>query len=88
MSGAQRIRRLRVVKPIQVTFSKVEGQHVAEAAEIGEFGYGANRAEALTDLQQAIGELYVGLRDADGRLGKDLQAVWKKLQQSLRWYER
>lgn len=86
--GFVRDRRLRVIKPIKVTFSKVEGQSAAEAAEFGEYGYGATRAEALGDLQQAIVELYVGLKEADGRLGKDLHAVWKKLQQSLSWYER
>jgi len=81
--GTVRDGRLRVRVPIRVRFRREDQHVVAEAAELDEFGFGANLSEALADLQDAIGELYFTLEREQGRLGPDLRRVWTVLQQKL-----
>jgi hypothetical protein len=72
-----------VQSPITVKITK-ENQHViAEAAELDEFGFGANLSEALRDLQRAIVELYLTLEEGKDRLSPDLQRVRATLQTKL-----
>ena len=61
-----------------------DGQCVAEAPEINEFGFGVNRAEAIADLQEAIAELHFTLEAEQERLGPDLQAVHATLARKIR----
>ena len=82
--GALRDGRLRVVEPIAVTWTAEDGQCVAEAAEINEFGFGDNLTEAIADLQAAIAELYFALDADQERLGPDLQAVRATLTRKIR----
>ena len=73
--------RLRVREPIAVViFKDDEGFTLAEAVELNEFGFGDNPAEAFTELQYAIADLYFSLEEDKHRLGPDLQAVWEILQ--------
>ena len=76
--------RLRVVEPIAVTWTTEDGQCVAEAAEINEFGFGDNLTEAIADLQAAIAELYFALDADQERLGPDLQSVRATLTRKIR----
>lgn len=82
--GALRDGRLRVVEPIAVTWTTEDGQCVAEAAEVNEFGFGDNLTEAIADLQAAIAELYFTLDADQERLGPDLQAVRATLTRKIR----
>ena len=82
--GALRDGRLRVVEPIAVTWTTEDGQCVAEAAEINEFGFGDNLTEAIADLQAAIAELYFALDADQEHLGPDLQAVRATLTRKIR----
>jgi RecB family exonuclease len=84
--GFLRDRRFSVVEPIKVVRTTVDGQSVIEAPEFGEFGFGQSTTEALADLQEAIAQLYVSLRDAEGGLGGDLQVLLHKLQSKLTWH--
>ncbi len=81
--GTLRDGRLRVRSPITVKFTKEDSHIIAEATELGEFGFGANLSDALRDLQRAIVELYFTLEEGKDRLGPDLQRVWTTLQQKL-----
>ena len=60
------------------------GEHVVEATELNEFGFGNNLAEALADLQAAIAELYLTLEEDQDRLGPDLSSVWDVLSRKVR----
>lgn len=82
--GTVRDARLRVVSPLHVTLASEEGNIRAEATEIDEFGFGGSYADALSDLQRAIAELYLSLEDAKDRLGPDLERVWQVLQAKIR----
>ena len=82
--GALHDGRLRVVEPIAVNWTKEDGQCVAEAHEISEFGFGGNLTEAIADLQAAIAELYFTLEAEQERLGPDLQAVRATLTRKIR----
>lgn len=73
----------KVHSPITVKFISEGPNIIAEAVEFNEFGFGQNRSEALADLQHAIAELYFTLEESKGRLGVDLQMVWKNLQQNI-----
>ena len=75
--------RLRVVEPIEVIPMMEAGQHVAEAPEINEFGFGDTLVDAVSDLQAAIAELYFTLEAEQRRLGPDLSAVWGTLSQKV-----
>lgn len=82
--GFLRDGRLRLHEPLEVTITEEEeGQIVAEAEELSEFGYGNNPTDAITDLQHTIAELYFTLEEEQGRLGKRLQAVWDALQAKI-----
>ena len=78
-----RDRRLRVVEPIEVVRMVEGGQHVAEAPEINEFGFGDDLAEAVADLQAALAELYFTLEADQRRLGSDLATVWGTLSRKV-----
>lgn len=72
--------RFRVIVPFDVSFLMEGDSIVAEATEINEFGFGPTHSEAVRDLQAALVELYLTLRDDQGNLGPDLQSVWEALQ--------
>lgn len=78
--GFLRDGRLRVRAAIEVAILKEEGQIIAAAEELNEFGSGDNLAEAIIDLQHAIAELYFSLEEDKDRLGPGLQKVWEVLQ--------
>ena len=81
--GSLRDGRLKVCKPIKVSFS-TEGTHViAEALGLSEFGFGESHSAALTDLQHAVAELYFTLEEEKKHLGNDLQEVWSRLQERI-----
>ena len=69
-----------LLQPIPYLLSAEDGQIIAEAEELNEFGCGDTPAEAIADLQQTILELYRALEQDRDRLGPDLQAVWEVLQ--------
>lgn len=81
--GCLRDGRLRVREPLEVTITEEDGQIVAEAEELNEFGYGNNLTEAVIDLQHAVSELYFSLEEEQKRLGQRLQAVWDKLRAKI-----
>jgi hypothetical protein len=74
---------LRITAPIHVLCKREEGKVVLEADEINEFGFGVTLPEALRDLQEAIGELYLTLREDEGRLGPDLRNTLQVLQSKI-----
>jgi hypothetical protein len=76
-------RRLRVVKPIHVLIRQEEGQFVAEADELEEFGFEESRAEALRELQRAIVALFYTLQSEEMRLGPSLRATWTRLREKV-----
>jgi hypothetical protein len=82
--GSVRDARLRVVSPLHVNLADEDGSIRAEATEIDEFGFGETYAEALSDLQRAIAELFFSLEEARDRLGADLERVWRVLQEKVR----
>ena len=81
--GSLRDSRLKVCKPIKVSFS-TEGTHViAEAPGLSEFGFGDSHSAALADLQHAVAELYFTLEEEKEHLGNDLQEVWSRLRERI-----
>ena len=78
--GFLRDGRLRVRAAIEVAILESDGQIIAEAEELNEFGSGDNQAEAIIDLQHAIAELYFSLEEDKDRLGPGLEKVWAVLQ--------
>lgn len=72
-----------LLQPIPYLLSAEDGQIIAEAAELNEFGCGDTSAEAIADLQQTILELYRALEQDQHRLGPDLQSVWEILQSKV-----
>lgn len=81
--GFLRDGRLRLREPLKVTVTSEEGQVIAEAGEINEFGYGLNLTEAVKDLQHAIGQLYFTLEEDQDILGSDLRSVWEILEAKI-----
>lgn len=75
--------RVRLSSPFKVVFVRDEDQIVAEATEIGEFGFGNDFSEALLDLQHTISELYFTLESEQERLGPDLQNIRAILQHKI-----
>ena len=71
--------RFRILAPFHVIFMAEGDSIVAEATEINEFGFGLTYSEAIRDLQAAIVELCLSLRDDQGNLGPDLLTVWDTL---------
>ena len=82
--GSLRDGRLRVVEPIEIVPMLEGGQHVLEATELNEFGFGDSLSEALADLQAAIAELFLTLEEEQERLGPDLLSVWDVLSRKVR----
>ena len=82
--GFLRDARLRMVEPFEVIIAEEDGQIVAEADELNEFGYGRNPSDAITDLQHTVAELYFTLKEDEARLGKELLNVWQTLQHKIR----
>ena len=76
--------RFRVFAPFDVSFLADGDSIVAEATEINEFGFGSTHSEAVRDLQAAIVELGLSLRDDRDHLGPDLLTVWNTLQVKVR----
>ena len=73
--------RLQVKEPIAITIFKDEqGFILAEAVGMNEFGFGDTPAEAFTELQYALADLYFILEQDQHRLGPGLQSVWETLQ--------
>lgn len=77
--GFLRDGRLRVREAIEVTVFEEEGDIVAAATGLNEFGFGDNPTEAIADLQQAIADLYLTLEAEQDHLGKGLRRVWEIL---------
>ncbi len=77
--GTLNDRRLKALRPLRIDFTKECDRVVAHATELDEFGFGDNLAEARSDLQRAIVELYFSLEHHQDRLGADLQRVWNIL---------
>ena len=77
--GFLRDGRLRVREAIEVKILEEEGQIIAEAEELNEFGSGDNQTEAIADLQYAIADLYFTLEEDQECLGKGLQQIWETL---------
>ena len=75
--------RLRLKSPIEVTISQEDGQTVANAGALNEYGAGNNQTEAIADLQRAIADLYFTLAEDQDRLGKKMQKVWEDLQSKI-----
>jgi hypothetical protein len=77
--GTLRHRRFRVTKAIPVEVTRDGETLVFCAVPIEEYGYGANFAEAVEDLQRTIVELFTGLQRDEARLGPDLRRVHARL---------
>ncbi|MGH9546640.1 MAG: hypothetical protein ACRD23_15640 [Terriglobales bacterium] len=75
--------RLRVREPIPVNIREEGGSTLAVWDEINEFGQGDSISEALDDLAHTVAELYLSLAAEQNRLGSDLQAVWRTLDQHV-----
>jgi hypothetical protein len=75
--------RLKVQKPFRVRLSGSTEGVSACAEEIEEFGFGANRGEALDDLATTIGELYLSLRAERGRLSGHLASLLQVLEEHI-----
>lgn len=72
--------RLRLREAIAVKVLEESGQIIAAAEELNEYGSGDSQAEAITELQYAIADLYFSLEEDKDRLGPGLQKVWETLQ--------
>lgn len=72
--------RLRLRDSIAVKVLEESGQIIAAAEELNEYGSGDSQAEAITELQYAIADLYFSLEEDKDRLGPGLQKVWETLQ--------
>ena len=81
--GAMPDQRLRFKKHLLVQIERTERGARAWADEIGEFGYGASRGEALHDLGKTIAELYFSLNADKDRLSKDLEAARASLNEYI-----
>src|SRR5688572_2116274 len=77
--GALLTHTLRVINPIPLVVTREQDQVVAHAPDLGEFGQGDNRSEAIADLQRSIADLFSSLKAESSRLGADLQEVWRIL---------
>ena len=75
--------RLRVRSPISVVLTTENQDHIAEAEELNEFGFGKNPSEAIADVRRALAELYFTLEQEQGRLGPDLVTIWDALRSKV-----
>ena len=82
--GYVRDARLRVIVPFTVQIAEDGGQFFAEAVGTEEFGAGATRAEAVSDLAFLLGDLYFSLEDQEAHLGPALQRTLELLRSHLR----
>lgn len=76
--------RLRIGKIIPVEISREAGQVITVAPLLNEYGAGANRLEAVVNLQYAIADLSHSLAADKHRLGPGLETVWSALQEHIR----
>ncbi len=81
--GALRDARLRVRQSLTVRFSQQDGQWIAEAPELNEFGSGPNQSEALVELQHAVADLYFTLEAEQSDLGSHLQGIWSTVSRKV-----
>jgi hypothetical protein len=79
--GTLRHRRFRVTTGIPVEVARDGDTLVLCAVPIEEYGYGANFAEAVEDLQRTIVELFLGLRRDETRLGPDLRRIYANVRE-------
>ncbi len=82
--GALRDPRLRLIKPLTITFERENDDIVACCEELEEFGFGKHLTEAIEDLQAAIAELYFTLKQENNRLGSNLKRIWGSLRQKIK----
>lgn len=75
--------RLKVRLPFIVHLEAAEDGVTAHAKEIQEFGFGANRGEALDDLARTMSELYFSLDTDRDRLSNDLGRTLQVLEAHL-----
>ncbi len=73
-----------MLAPFDVSFLTEGDSIVAEVTEINEFGFGSTYSEAIRDLQVAIVELSLTLREDQDNLGADLLKVWETLLSKVR----
>ncbi len=76
--------RFRVLAPFDVSFLTEGDSIVAEATEINEFGFGSTYSEAIRDLQVAIVEISLALREDQDNLGAGMLKVWETLLSKVR----
>jgi hypothetical protein len=81
--GLIRDPRLRIRKPIPIDISVEGDTTVATWTEAEEFGYGANRAEAIEDFGQTITQLFITLTREESLLADDLRSVLEMLREYL-----
>jgi len=70
---------LRTVTPFEVSLEHTQEGHAAVVQEPDEYGVGDTPAEALEDLTQTLGELYLSLERDEPRLSGELLSVWARL---------
>lgn len=76
--------RLQVAESFGLQRYVESAQYIVEAVEINEFGYGDTWAEAVVDLQEAIGELYFLLHAEQDNLGAELTNIWVILSRKVK----
>jgi len=85
--GALRDPRLRLLAPLTISLERENDYIVAYCEELEEFGFGTHLTEAIEDLQVAIAEVYLTLKEEKDRLGSDLSALldtyYKKIKEVL-----
>jgi hypothetical protein len=74
---------LRVALPFEVRFERGGCGYAAVVDDIGEYGVGETRSDALEDLRRTLQELYLSLEQDEGRLSSDLRHVWERLRAHL-----
>jgi hypothetical protein len=82
--GALRDPRLRLIKPLTITFERENDETIAYCEELEEFGFGTHLTEALEDLQVTIAEAYFILKEENKRLGSDLRTLWNSLREKVK----
>lgn len=82
--GALRDPRLHLIAPLTITFEHENDDIVAYCEELEEFGFGKHLTEAIADLQVTIAELYLTLKEENGRLGSNLKKIWYSLHQKIK----
>jgi hypothetical protein len=83
--GIIRDPRLRVIHAIPVDIRREGETYVASWEEAEEFGYGANRTEAVDDFGRTIAQLFVTLHREQDTLGPQLADSLSLLQRHLQF---